>query len=353
MLELFYKIAICSAIILIILLFIVYCFRRMTEKFKTKELVYKSVINNLLTALFLMILDFLDIVVKFIFLLTLFSLLPKSLIKQILKSVSDFYFQSSEMGNIIIGAFLASTLGILTQKYMDYTKDKKEIRKYSRVLYNDLKDIISTFDIIHTALRAPEFSSIDVWSLNIINHINFDHNWRENYSYLTQSLPNTYYTKISSIYGTADLFNKSVEDKDLDAIYNCIASLTLQDKFTMILGFPSPTNEILLEDLKGLSMNRKIKKINIKILVGELFYISKKRKLFNTVEKEAIEIIRKDGNQKINTLTQKIDKRLNNSGNKYYKGNMKDKDRLIFEILHSSKHIKYVWDECSLIDEKD
>lgn len=272
----------------------------------------------------------------------------------VLKYINKYILINEKISTMIYGAFLASFLGIVTQLFMRKINVNNDIKKHSSILYCDLKNIISSCSLV-----LDEYCIKENFLGNVYEELNFNSNWRENYSFLSNELDNKYYEKISSIYYSANKINEAIRIKNIGAFRKEVLKINNNNYSKYISGpvlILNVTNEEILQALEKLSKGKKIRLNNFKRLLLEIRYQKIKKEWFSKLEKYIVNILSLYNELDFNVILQYIKKTLT-----YVKLNKKDKkllqginkvipitNRITFEIIMESKKMDMIWNKCKL-----
>lgn len=267
--------------------------------------------------------------------------------------VSDWIIKNKEAFNTVLGAFLASILGIITQAMVNRNYQRKEQSKNSRLLYNDQKYILYMLDRYQSAVSLYDDSKTQLFDI-LFKKINFDNNWREYYGYLSDKLPITYYNKIIEIYSLVEGFNVAIENRDIDKVKNVMTDLRLIDKtFTLPGDVNYVSNKDLLEALYRLSQNKRIKSKVLANLIKEIKIKRAKQKYTTIIEEEIYNLVLTSKETDSYIINNKVKVRLKSNYRYFNKMNDRVIDRIIFEVSVKSEKTKLDWGEYSIVEKNN
>lgn len=255
-----------------------------------------------------------------------------------------------KLSGVILGSFIASFFGILTQTFLQNRLIKLEIRKYARLLYNDIQNSLDILLKAKMALETYVEFNVNQDPFNFlsgvsITEIDYDPHWREYYSYLTEELSISYYNIISRIYKLIDRYNKSIKENNISLLSNCLNEISSISSNNIIL--PSISCEDLLDALYRLSRNKKVRSRLLFNLWNEFAYFYIKKQWFSLIEEMIVKVLSNVDHLTSKEIEVEITKWLANQ-DKYKLKPGKFTRRLIFEILLESSKIDLTWNECRL-----
>ncbi|MFZ5645619.1 MAG: hypothetical protein ACOY46_18805 [Bacillota bacterium] len=289
------------------------------------------------------------VIINLIFVIyRLLNLWPISNVSTISKDI----LQDKDVLKVIVGAFLASGLGILTQIFLRRLNLKKDVRKYSMLLRNEIENLLlhlSSAEHSTKVFKSKEEPS-KIFEGHLLEELSYDPKWREYYACLSDELPFSYYTIISNIYKSVDQFNKAIKEKDFDGLFYSFWKVRRRENTIPIMGMPTNTNKDLLNILDALSRNKRIKTKRFCNLCKEILYNRLKKAIFLKVEEEAIKLLNGSSKNRLerSILEERIMTWYNDQSQKFKKKYNPIINRIIFEVLLESSNIDLVWGECFL-----
>lgn len=273
-------------------------------------------------------------------------------IANITKSTVEFIKNNQQISGVFIGAFLASLLGIVTQLFLTRLNRNRDVRKYSRLLHNEINNILRALRLATIYYRDGSDSNGNkehAVHFNIMEEIYYDPMWRDYFTYISDQLPLNYYNRISEIYHAADKYNKVVRERNLELYSRFFYDLIeINDDKPDLLGLPITTNDEILNALQKLSQNKKIRKRVIYNLTKELIYYRKKAKIYNSVKDQILNLLKTEGETDTDIVIERIKEWLNKQDGKTRKRYKEEIDRITFEILIHSSEISVIWGTCKL-----
>jgi len=270
---------------------------------------------------------------------------------QYINIVNDWTIKNKEAFNTILGAFLASSLGIIVQVMINKNNQKKEQSKYSKVLYNDLSYSTLKLDLYKDTINLYTENENNLRLFDkLFKKINFDTDWRNYYSCLTDKLPISYYNKIIEIYSLIERFNVSIDNKEINQLRSVITDLKFIDAMKQPGDVYNISNKDLLEAFSRLSKNKKVKTKILYNLIQEIKIKNAMKKYSSLIEDTLYKLVLTSKESNINIINVKLKESLKNQNNDFNKINDKVIDRTIFEVSLISKKTKLVWGEYIIIE---
>ncbi|MBU3169895.1 hypothetical protein [Clostridium estertheticum] len=272
-------------------------------------------------------------------------------VTQYINITDNWITSNKEAFNTILGAFLASSLGILVQIMINKNTKKNQQSKYSKLLYNDISYCLEKLDIYEFAASISSKPSTRLFDKSF-KKINFDDNWRNNYSYLTGMLPITYYNKVTEIYSIIERFNLCIENRDINQIRNVLTDLRFVNINKLAGDVNNISNEELLEAFSRLSKNKKVKSKIFSNLVQEIYVKRLKKKYSIMIENALYNLVLNSKDCNVGIINGKLKKILKNQNKSFNKINDRIIGRIIFEVSFSSKKIDLPWDEYKIVEKR-
>lgn len=338
--------------ILTIIITILYAFFSL-KKVNYEEYNLKFYMSNLLEQIRKKLSKIIILMFGVIFVSSIYRILLLIGVTKYINIVSDWIIKNKEAFNTILGAFLASILGIITQAIVNKNHQRKEQSKNSRLLYNDQSYIIYMLGLYQDTISIYNDNCPQLFDV-MFKKINFDNNWREYYGYLSDKLSITYYKKIIEIYSIVERFNKAIDNKDIDNLKNIMTDLRFIDKaFTLPGDVNYISNEDLLEALYRLSQNKRVKTKVLGNLINEIKIKKAKQKYKTIIENEIYNLVLTSKETDSNIINNKVNVWLKNNYKCFNKMQDRIINRIIFEISLKSEKTKLVWGEYSIIEKNN
>lgn len=251
---------------------------------------------------------------------------------------------------VLVGVFVGSVFSYFVHSRLNSTQKKADMRKNSAALYNDLKNILTMLE--RYKIKVEMFSEEGREDLffegkDSITEINYNPKWRDHYSVINDQLPFKHYQLINNIYAAVENFNKAVRDKDTDAIKKNIRLAFPKKNIQGYFDLESLSSKQLINDLYGLTKNKKVRSGVPSFLFKELLYNLRALFASKALENKMVEVIGKNnGKIESDKLKSEIKNWLLKPEQKklYYlcKGIL---PRLMLEVALKSDRISSVWGE--------
>lgn len=310
-------------------------------KFYTAKL-FEKIMNSLskiITILFVLII-----------LITIYKIALSVGVTSYSNKIYEWTNKNNDVFNTILGAFLASFLGILTQIMISKKTNKNEKSKYSKLLYNDLNYIMYKMSLYISTISSYKEEYPELFE-TFFKRINFDDNWRMNYGYLTDKMPINYYNQVTEIYSLIERFNISIDKKDINQMKRVILEYRLLDNSVKIIRDANGiSNDELLNAFHRISQNKKVKTKILSNFIREVKIKKIVKKYSAVIEERIYKMILESKETKISPINNKVKGWLIEEYRDLKKMKNQDIDTIIFIIGMKSNKFDLVWDEYSIKD---
>lgn len=256
---------------------------------------------------------------------------------------------------MLAGAFLAALFGQRSMSAIARQERQRTIKKYSKLLYNELNDLILTITFLKYDVELlVESNAENTWNLmeHKIMSLKDHGQWQEYLAELNDILPSLHIKKVKEVFLIALRIPYAFQEQDLHKLRKLLSNFFAEETGRELRETKEPifslTIDELLDDLIYLGITGKVRNRKLNYWLNEFKYRKYYSEAKDNIESLVVEWLSEETKLSAIEVEERLTKWLSRTERRFQRKYNSNWKRIIYYTLLNSRKIEYVWGECYL-----
>lgn len=268
--------------------------------------------------------------------------------RSIIREVGIWEKDNPQLFGVLLGAALASFLGLATQLVLDHRRRRQAIRRSAKLIRADIDRILFKVRSLEWTLRSDSFPSSEARTRFLkvpLHRIDWMPNWFEHVAELGIVLPEVHLSRIHSIYSGARDIQNCLLNADTENLSQLVVDLLSNDSSRQLMEDLTLTSEELLENLAYVSVTGRMKDKFWVQMWGNLRFRYAYRSVKEEVEAEIVHILSEKARMNLSELLKYMNTWISAKGKRFQRRHRDRWDKIVFQVVSDSDRIEMAWNE--------